>query len=1326
MSTVFGSGRVICGPLAVALLLLWGSTSARGELHPLQPADTSSPRRTLHSFLEAVNAVYQYIVDQGGSRADKGPNTRMAKDRILDCLDLSQIPAFQRDERGRRSAVLLKEILDRIALPPDDEIPDLPEEPEAEGSEPPLLPERWRIPRTEIAIVKMKEGPRVGEYLFSSETIEEIEDFYDRVKHLPYIAEDASPHFYDWYLSEPGSQLLAGLVRRLPRWTHERVGGQAIWQWTGVFLSLVAALLVMFSAYRAGRYQVCSTARFSLLRYCLTLAFPIAAMLVPLIVSDFVGDRLAVSGTVLAVIDFSMNVVFLVALMIVVVGVGNRIAEVIIASPKISPRGLDAQLIRLTCKVLSMAVAICLFLEGGQYLGIPLTTLLAGAGVSGLAVALAAQDTLKNLFGSIMIILDRPYRVGERIIAKGYDGVVEEIGLRSTKLRLLTGHAASIPNDEMARSDVENVGRRPHIRRVTDIHVPLNTPWEKLRQAADTIRKLLDNHEGMAPQFPPESPSTISIVTPSTSASFAGTRHRNTGTSGTSASGSTWISVVPLMSSVFNSTCPPGLPMWTWRDAVLLISRLPSVPTKRGRANPDDPNVSGGVCGKELPFQISSLRLRSSIRMCRFITALVILVSAPTLSSVGTAAEALLVADFRQNPLPKDWQVEGYAFGSRTPGKERQQAAKTTANQRQYQFGRLTSPEFVIERGYLDVELRGTYHPTKCCVALLIEGHDVRRVSPGQSRDGWASIDVREFAGRTARLQARDEHFNGWVELGRIVQTHQPRSKPQKKIPTWEPAVFETKIDATFLLLPLATDRAPLEAVTITIDGQQKLVADMPLAMSDTDDYQPIYDLTGYQGKTLRVLYHRTAESRTEQLIRISDEIPRHEAGDRKPAFHIHCRFGRLNDPNGLVYHEGQYHLFHQYYYGLRAKHWAHYVGTDLVHWQEWPIALFPDASGSMHSGSAAVDWHNSGGFQKGSTPAIIAAFTGSRGMGGPDKIQVQGIAYSSDGGRTFTKYQGNPVLGLEHLTTLKTNDSRDPKIFWYSPSLSKDPNAPDGHWVMVLFEDGAHSLFTSKDLKQWEKQSSIQGFHECPELFPLPVDGDLQNVRWIMYGGNGEYHIGSFDGKTYRPETPAKLRFNHGRRYYAAQTFNDTPGTPPRRIQVGWQADQISFPIELSLRTTPLGLRLCSLPVREIEELYTNTTSLDGRRLRETDANPLGQLHNGLYDIDLDAEVKKAKRIELIVRSKVIRYDVATSRLSCGKRSVVLPSADGKLRLRVVVDNCSIDIHAGAAGLFYMPLYLGPLPSKALKLSVEGGPITLERLRVHQLRSIWTRGLGH
>jgi len=191
------------------------------------------------------------------------------------------------------------------------------------------------------------------------------------------------------------------------------------------------------------------------------------------------------------------------AVLVVLVGAGSRVAALIIASPRLHPKGIDAQLIRLGCRVASLVAAAVVFLEGGKYLGIPLTTLLAGAGVGGLAVALAAQDSLKNLFGSMMIILDKPYRVGERIALKGYDGVVEEIGLRSTKIRLLTGHQACIPNEEMARCDIENIGRRPYIRRVENIAVPFDTPPAKIEQAVEIVRKLLDNHEGMEPDFPP-------------------------------------------------------------------------------------------------------------------------------------------------------------------------------------------------------------------------------------------------------------------------------------------------------------------------------------------------------------------------------------------------------------------------------------------------------------------------------------------------------------------------------------------------------------------------------------------------------------------------------------------------------------------------------------------------------------------------------------------------------------------------------------------------------------------------------------------------------
>jgi fructan beta-fructosidase len=283
------------------------------------------------------------------------------------------------------------------------------------------------------------------------------------------------------------------------------------------------------------------------------------------------------------------------------------------------------------------------------------------------------------------------------------------------------------------------------------------------------------------------------------------------------------------------------------------------------------------------------------------------------LTATAMAADDIVIADFKKDPLPAGWQVEGYAFGSRAAGPERQQAAKTTANQRQYQTGKLTSPEFTIERGYLVMELGGTYHPEKCCVALVVDGRDVRRVSPGEvGNPSPSSMDVRELLGKKARIEARDDHFNGWVELGRVFQADKPRGGAQEEIPAWEPTVFQTKIDGAFLLLPLDAEAAPLQTVTIEIDGQEKLAADMPLAMRDAANYQPVYGLTGDQGKMLRVSYHQTADSQTKQLIRLSPDIPKHEAVDSKPAFHVHCRFGRLNDPNGLVYHDGQYHLFHQ------------------------------------------------------------------------------------------------------------------------------------------------------------------------------------------------------------------------------------------------------------------------------------------------------------------------------------------------------------------------------------------------------------------------------
>ena len=481
----------------VSILLLATLGWAEEKPHPLEAPDTSSPRATLKSFTTACDDIFRLIREEGNKIRGTQAAAPIVR-RIFRCMDLSEIPVAFRDDMAAESAVCLKEVLDRIELPPESQIPlaDDLEPSSADGIR------QWRIPPTEITIAEVKEGPRRGEFLFTPSTVDRAKEFYRRVEALPYKP-GATKGFYDWFLSEPGWMIPTSWIHALPEWTRVIVFGNTVWSWVGMMLSLSLGALVMLVAYRIGRQRAVEKRRASAFRYVFTLAWPVAAMLVPVLLKFFIARQLTITGTVLSVVTISLDVVFLIAVVVVLVGMANRIAELIISSPRIHPRGVDAQLIRLGARSLSIVAAAFVLIDGGQRLGIPLTTLLAGAGVGGLTIALAAQDTLKNFFGSMMIILDRPYRVGERIIVKRYDGVVEEIGLRSTKIRLLTGHQAAIPNEEMARSDVENVGRRPHIRRIEDIAVPFDTPPEKIQKALDIVRSLLDNHEGMKPEFPP-------------------------------------------------------------------------------------------------------------------------------------------------------------------------------------------------------------------------------------------------------------------------------------------------------------------------------------------------------------------------------------------------------------------------------------------------------------------------------------------------------------------------------------------------------------------------------------------------------------------------------------------------------------------------------------------------------------------------------------------------------------------------------------------------------------------------------------------------------
>jgi MscS family membrane protein len=489
--------RKIVLPLLFALVFpVFGSE----EEHPLLPADTSSPRATLNSFMENCETAYRLLKEKG--RVVDSNQTRMAAEEavrnIKHCMNLEEIADFRRDDMAKEAAVSLKEVLDRIELPKERNIPDRKDMMGEDGQ----LKDHWTIPNTEITFELVKTGMHEGSYRFSSDTVERSREFLQRVAHLPYKP-GATEGFAAYYLTSPGTKLVAEIVDKLPISMWERRHGLALWQWIGMGIVLLGAFLLMALIYLLGRRVSRGGAEGGLVKYVLGLAFPIMAVFVPLKAIDIIANGLVVSGMTLYVVKFNLSLLALFAGMVVVLGIGRRVGEVIVSAPHIRSQSIDAQLIRVMSRLFGFIFAMVLLLQGGQHLGIPLSSLLAGAGVAGAALALSAQDLLKNVFGSIMLIMDKPFVVGERIKVKQYDGVVEEVGLRSTKIRLLNGHQAIIPNEDMARTDIENIGRRPFIRRVTEIPLPIDIPPAKAKKVVEILQALLKDHEGFNPDFPP-------------------------------------------------------------------------------------------------------------------------------------------------------------------------------------------------------------------------------------------------------------------------------------------------------------------------------------------------------------------------------------------------------------------------------------------------------------------------------------------------------------------------------------------------------------------------------------------------------------------------------------------------------------------------------------------------------------------------------------------------------------------------------------------------------------------------------------------------------
>ncbi|WP_199615848.1 glycoside hydrolase family 32 protein [Paenibacillus alkalitolerans] len=479
-----------------------------------------------------------------------------------------------------------------------------------------------------------------------------------------------------------------------------------------------------------------------------------------------------------------------------------------------------------------------------------------------------------------------------------------------------------------------------------------------------------------------------------------------------------------------------------------------------------------------------------------------------------------------------------------------------------------------------------------------------------------------------------------------------------------------------------------------------------------------------------------------------------------RPHYHFSPKDNWMNDPNGMVFFNGEYHLFYQYHpYGTTwgPMHWGHAVSTDLVEWEHYPIALAPDEHGVIFSGSAVVDWKDSSGFFVGK-PGLVAIFTHHCHPAGSRAHQRQSLAYSLDSGRSWIKYEGNPVLENERFV-----DFRDPKVFWHKPTEQ---------WVMILASGQTVCIYNSPNLKDWtfasefgEGIGSHDGVWECPDLFPLSVDGDPSKTKWVMFvsigsspefseGSRTQYFLGDFDGKTFVNDGEADtVRWlDHGRDNYAGVSWSDIQEEDGRRIYIGWMSNwkyanqtptegwrsAMTLPRELSLESRNGEITLIQRPVRELEKQRVPVFSIKEISMEEARAR-LSELRLNSYEIVAELETGTAEAFGFKVRASadqetVIGYLSQSSELFvdrtrsgqtdfhedfAGRHGVKLEPVNGRIQLRAYVDCSSVEVFAGDGQAVITDLIFPEPDAKGVEVYAAGGSINLHSLEIYTLRPI-------
>ena len=592
------------------------------------------------------------------------------------------------------------------------------------------------------------------------------------------------------------------------------------------------------------------------------------------------------------------------------------------------------------------------------------------------------------------------------------------------------------------------------------------------------------------------------------------------------------------------------------------------------------------------------------------------------------------------------------------------------------------------------------------------------------------------------------------VFLGAVLGLSAVQASAESKLTVSHLACEQNIVSVTeaqrYLLLPVQDNAPEAKVGIISGNTQVGVLANVRLARERVDYYVP-FDLSAFAGKDVKIDVQGMPQgSLCWKEMKLSDTFDMTNKEKYRPVYHHTPAYGWMNDPNGMFYKDGVWHLYFQHNpYGSTWGNmtWGHSTSTDLVHWQYEGDPVMADALGAVFSGSSVVDKDNTAGLGAGT---IVSFYTSAKSSPWGD-VQMQSMAYSTDGGKTFTKYDGNPII------TSTARDFRDPKVFWY---------APGKHWVMMLAVGQEMQIWSSANLKDWKYESSFgakQGAHggvwECPDLVELPVEGTKEK-RWVLicninpggpFGGSAtQYFVGTFDGKKFTNQFPTKTKWmDYGKDHYATVTFSNAPDG--RCVALGWMSNwQYAAVVptkqyrsantiarDLTLYRQDGDLLLKSAPSKEIEKARSTKKSVP--QFNVGDSYEIASLldgNDGAYEIEMEIKNNGAEKIAFTLQNAkgenvMMYYDTATrqfvmDRSNSGETSfspdfpamTVAPAADvDDIRLRLFVDRSSIEAF-GDGGKFVMTNIVFPAePYNKMKFESVRGSFTVKKMNVYKLK---------